>query len=267
MMKSSSWPEAGDYVVCNVTNVTDFGAYVELEEYKNREGFIHISEIKAGWVKYVRDYIREGQKVVCKVLNTDKSRGHIDLSLKDVNDHQKRAKVQLWKNEQKAERWLEIASENAGLDPHNIEELFFFLADSFGSTYAAFEEAAVSGASVFDDMDIDMKMKESIVSVARENIKDSFVEIAGYVDISSSAPDGVEIIRQALRDAYDSVTDENVRVEIHYVGAPRYRIKVVAPDYKKAEAVLKKTATVAIDAITSSGGTGTFNRHIEPTKA
>jgi len=250
MMKSSSWPEAGDYVVCNVTNVTDFGAYVELEEYKNREGFIHISEIKAGWVKYVRDYIREGQKVVCK-----------------VNDHQKRAKVQLWKNEQKAERWLEIASENAGFDPQNIEELFFFLADSFGSTYAAFEEAAVAGASVFDDMDIDPKMKESIVSVARENIKDSFVEIAGYVDISSSAPDGVEIIRQALRDAYDSVTDENVRVEIHYVGAPRYRIKVVAPDYKKAEAVLKKTATVAIDAITSSGGTGTFNRHIEPTKA
>ena len=63
-MKSNDWPEAGDYVVCNVTNVTDFGAYVELEEFKEKEGFIHISEIKAGWVKYVRDYIREGQKVV-----------------------------------------------------------------------------------------------------------------------------------------------------------------------------------------------------------
>ena len=54
---------------------------------------------------------------------------------------------------------------------------------------------------------------------------------------------------------------------VQVIGSESYWRKVVAPDYKKAEAVLKKTATVAIDAITSSGGTGTFNRHIEPTKA
>ncbi|MGE4496123.1 MAG: S1 RNA-binding domain-containing protein, partial [Methanosarcina sp.] len=80
-MGNDNWPEVGEFVVCTVKNVTDFGAYVELEEFGGREGFIHISEIKAGWVKYVRDYVREGQKIVCKVLNVDPSRGHIDLSL------------------------------------------------------------------------------------------------------------------------------------------------------------------------------------------
>ena len=266
MMKSENWPDVGDYVVCNVTNVTDFGAYVELEEYKNKEGFIHISEIKAGWVKYVRDYIREGQKVVCKVLNIDKNRGHIDISLKDVNEHQKRTKIQLWKNEQKAEKWLQIAAENTGSKASLVEELYHLFVEKFSSAYSAFEEAAIVGESAFAELKIDAKMAKEIVNVARENIKDAFVEIAGYVDLTTTAPNGVEIIRDALKAAA-SVTETEVQVEVTYVGSPRYRIKIIAPDYKKAEAVLKKASAASIKVITENGGSGIFNRHIESAKS
>ncbi|MCL2863313.1 MAG: translation initiation factor IF-2 subunit alpha [Methanimicrococcus sp.] len=262
-MKSNDWPETGDYVVCHVTNVTDFGAYVELEEYKNKEGFIHISEIKAGWVKYVRDYIREGQKNVCKVLNIDKTRGHIDLSLKDVNEHQKRTKIQLWKNEQKAEKWIQIAAETAGLTGEDAETLYHKFVSEFGSAYAAFEEAAIAGESAFESIPTEPKMAEAIVNVARENIKDAFVEIAGYIDLTTNAPDGIEKIREALKAAATAVDDTDVRVEVTYVGSPRYRIKVVAPDYKKAEAVLKKASAASIKSITDNGGGGVFNRHLE----
>ncbi|MCL2142408.1 MAG: translation initiation factor IF-2 subunit alpha [Methanimicrococcus sp.] len=266
-MKSENWPDVGDYVVCNVKNVTDFGAYVELEEYKNKEGFIHISEIKAGWVKYVRDYIREGQKVVCKVLNIDKNRGHIDISLKDVNEHQKRTKIQLWKNEQKAEKWLQIAAETAGFKESVVEELYYKFVESFGSAYSAFEEAAIVGESAFADIKIDPKMVKAIVTVARENIKDAFVEIAGYVDLTAYAPNGIEIIRNALKAAANSVSENEVQIEVTYVGSPRYRIKIVAPDYKKAEAVLKKASAASIKSITEHGGSGVFNRHIESAKS
>src|SRR5207249_3402763 len=81
----------------------NFGAFVTLDEYENKEGFIHIAEVSSGWIKYIRDYVREGQKVVCKVLKVDTEKGHIDLSLKAVNEHQRREKIQEWKNEQKAE--------------------------------------------------------------------------------------------------------------------------------------------------------------------
>jgi Translation initiation factor 2, alpha subunit (eIF-2alpha) len=262
-MKSNDWPESGDYVVCNVTNVTDFGAYVELEEYKSKEGFIHISEIKAGWVKYVRDYIREGQKVVCKVLNIDRTRGHIDLSLKDVNEHQKRTKIQLWKNEQKAEKWLLIAAEMVGLGESDVEKLYYEFAAEFGSAYAAFEDAAVSGEAIFKNISVNPKMAEAVVNVARENIKDAFVEIAGYIDLTTNAPDGIEKIRTALEAAVTSIDDPEIRLEVTYVGSPRYRIKVVAPDYKKAESVLKKASAASIKSITENDGEGIFNRHIE----
>ena len=101
-MKGEEWPEEGDLVVCTVQHVKDFVAFVSLDEYNGREGLIPISEIATGWIKYIRDHIREGQKVVCKVLNVDTSRGHIDLSLKDVNEHQRRETIREWKNESKA---------------------------------------------------------------------------------------------------------------------------------------------------------------------
>jgi translation initiation factor 2 subunit 1 len=63
------------------------------------------------------------------------------------------------------------------------------------------------------------------------------------------------------------VDGKDVRLEVSYTGAPRYRIKVIAPDYKKAESVLKKSAQTAVDTITKLGGHGIFKRHIESTKA
>src|SRR5208337_713570 len=140
---TKGWPNVGELVVCTVTKVVDFGAFVALDEYDNKEGLIHISEVASGWVKYIRDYVREGQKIVCKVLNVDPSRGHIDLSLKDVNEHQRRAKIQEWKNEQKATKWLQFVAEETKADEDTLKELNEKLVEEFGSAYSAFEEAAI----------------------------------------------------------------------------------------------------------------------------
>src|SRR2546428_10684676 len=108
------WPEEGELVVCTVKNVKNFGAFGTLDEYDGKEGFIHVAEGSSGWIKYIRDYVREGQKLVCKVLRVDPDKGHIDLSLKAVNEHQKREKIQEWKNEQKAEKLLSIVATRLG---------------------------------------------------------------------------------------------------------------------------------------------------------
>jgi translation initiation factor 2 subunit 1 len=268
-MGNDNWPEVGEFVVCTVKTVTDFGAYVELEEFGGREGFIHISEIKAGWVKYVRDYVREGQKIVCKVLNVDPSRGHIDLSLKDVNDHQRRAKIQDWKNEQKATKWLQFVAEETNADESDLQDLHEKFVEEFGSAYSAFEEAAIEGEKPFKGIKVNKKYLNSIIKIAGENIKLPFVDIAGYVDLTCNLPNGIEGIRQALSAAnsMDEVDGKDIRLEISYTGAPRYRIKVIAPDYKKAESVLKKSAQTAVDTIAKLGGHGIFKRHIESAKA
>ena len=73
------------------------------------------------------------------------------------------------------------------------------------------------------------------------------------------------MIKTAL-EAANEIQEENVRVDITYTGAPRYRIKVIAPDYKNAESVLKGASTAAVSTIDELGGKGEYHRHIEQCK-
>src|SRR5438132_1406376 len=138
------WPDEGELVVCTVANVKNFGAFVTLDEYESKEGFIHIAEVSSGWIKYIRDYVREGQKVVCKVLKVDKEKGHIDLSLKAVNEHQRREKIQEWKNEQKAENLLGIVAQRLGKTADECwQEFGYDILDSFGTLCRAIAESVM----------------------------------------------------------------------------------------------------------------------------
>ncbi|MFQ5553630.1 MAG: translation initiation factor IF-2 subunit alpha [Thermoplasmata archaeon] len=251
------WPEEGELVVCSVSKVKNFGAFVSLEEYGGKEGFIHIAEVARGWIKYIRDYIRESQKVVCKVLRVDPEKEHIDLSLKAVNEHQRREKIQEWKNAQKAEKLLELVTTRLKKDMAWAYKTFVSdLVETFGSLYAAFEEAAIDPA-VLGAEGFKGKWTEAFIEVAQENIVPPLVKINGYLEISSPAPRGVVDIREVLTSIQN---EDGASVHVQYIGAPRYRIVVEAPDYKTAEEALQTAATGAIEGIEARGGEGTFHR-------
>ena len=68
----------------NVTRVTDFGAFVELEP--GIEGLVHISELDYKRVSKVTDVVRVGQEVAAKVLEFDQNRKRVSLSLKQLKE-------------------------------------------------------------------------------------------------------------------------------------------------------------------------------------
>src|SRR6266480_1335322 len=252
------WPDEGDLVVCTVANVKNFGAFVTLDEYESKEGFIHIAEVSSGWIKYIRDYVREGQKVVCKVLKVDKEKGHIDLSLKAVNEHQRREKIQEWKNEQKAENLFAIVAGRLGKTVDECwQEFGYDLLDSFGTLYRAFEES-VMDETALEDEDFKGPWVKTFVEVARENIIPPNVTIDGYVEAMDFCPDGAVHIKEALAKA--TMESDGVSVKVQYIGAPKYRLVVRAPDYKNAEEEIQKAAARVIKALTAKGGEGKFHR-------
>ena len=55
--------------------------------------------------------------------------------------------------------------------------------------------------------------------------------------MTSSKSDGIEIIRKILLDAIKE--SKNEKIEISYLGAPRYRLSIIAQDFKTAEKTLK----------------------------
>jgi translation initiation factor 2 subunit 1 len=261
-MLRKGFPSEGELIVGTVIKVQGFGAFVSLDEYAGREGFIHISEIATGWVKRIRNYVRERQKVVCKVLRVDTAKNHIDLSLKRVNEHQRRERIQEWKNSQKAEKLFEMLAENLG---RSVEQCYKDFGDDlvkkYGSLYAAFEECAYDSSILKNDGFSGDWLKE-FEALAKDNISIPFVEIKGLIIISSFHPEGIKHIREALLLAEKSEF-EDVEVKIKYIGAPRYLIIVKAPDYKIAEDQIKKAVDRAAEYINKYNGECEFKREIE----
>lgn len=72
----------GDRARGHITNLCDFGAFVDLG---GLEGLIHISELSWGRVGHPADILQRDQEIDVYVLNVDRENGRIALSLKRLH--------------------------------------------------------------------------------------------------------------------------------------------------------------------------------------
>jgi len=68
-----------EFVTGKVNSITDFGAFVTLEE--GVDGLVHISQIQEGGVGQVSDVLKEGQEVQVRITSVDKAKRRIALSM------------------------------------------------------------------------------------------------------------------------------------------------------------------------------------------
>ncbi len=97
-LTSDPWKEIhrryrkGDVVTGKVTNVTDFGAFVELEE--GIEGLVHVSEISREKVEKPSDVLKVGDTVSAMVLHVDPHERRIGLSMKAMKEKAERGEME-----------------------------------------------------------------------------------------------------------------------------------------------------------------------------
>ena len=97
-LTSDPWKEIhrryrkGDVVTGKVTNVTDFGAFVELEE--GIEGLVHVSEISREKVEKPSDVLKVGDTVSAMVLHVDPHERRIGLSMKVMKEKVERGEME-----------------------------------------------------------------------------------------------------------------------------------------------------------------------------
>ena len=72
----------GQVVEGKITNVTNFGAFVKLDN--GEEGLIHISEIANEFVSNINDFVKVGDTHQVKVLSRNK-KNKLELSLKQAS--------------------------------------------------------------------------------------------------------------------------------------------------------------------------------------
>jgi translation initiation factor 2 subunit 1 len=260
MMKGESYPEKGELIIGTVNNIFNQGAFIDLDEYPGRQGMLHITEISLKWVRNIRDYVKEGQKVVLIVLRTDASRGHIDLSLRRVNDSQRKGKLQTVKQKQRAHKLVEIFAGEVAQDMEKVLKTLNTAFEDYETLYLGLEEMA-GDHSIADGLKIQDKWKKPLLDLVEKSIKPPVVDITGYVELQSYEPDGVETVKKALKEIKKH-KPRNCQLRLTYVSAPIYRINASSGDYKSAEKAMKKAVEQGIRFIESRKGVGVFHREL-----
>jgi len=235
MSTDGGMPEAGEIVICTVREITSHGIYVNLDQYGAINGFLHVSEISTGWVKNIERVANVQQKLVLKVIRANRLRREIDLSLRQVTNEERRAKVIEWKREERARAIMNAVKNRLGLSNEQTKSLTGKLEEQFGTLYAAFETATRRREKAFQSLELSVEIVKVIAEVANEKIVLPRYEVGALVEISSKAPDGIEHIKKTLLSAASSTSAE---VRVTYAGAPRYRVRITADDYKQAEKAL-----------------------------
>ncbi len=257
--RKQEWPEVGDLVMGTVETVTDYGAYVKLDEYDKR-GLLHISEISSSWIRNIRDFVREGQKVVLKVLRVNVEKGHIDLSLRRVTKREKIEKIMSWKRERKAEALLRNVAEKTGLSLEEVHEKAGALIEKEYGLYEGFEKAVKEGMEVLTKIGVPDELAAALAEVAKERIRVPMVKVKGIVELRCMKPNGVKIIKKAFLKAKKAEKSRDAKLRFYVVATPKYRIEVLAENYKHAEAVLQRVAENVVSNVVKAGGQGVFRR-------
>ncbi len=260
-LQKPEWPERGELVLATVKKVTDYGAYVTLEEYNDKEGLLHRNEISTSWVRNIRNHVREGQKLVLKVLRVDPEKKQIDLSRKRVTNRERIDKIYTFKHERKAESFLRITAEKLHIPLEEItEKAAVPIGDAYGDVYTALEEASRQGPEVLTKVGVPSDIAQALGELAKEKIRPPLVEIKGVLQLKSAKPDGVNQIKKALQTAQKTPTPNTAKIHISTIAAPKYLLKVQAENYKEAETILQKASETAVKAIRKTGGEGSFTR-------
>lgn len=219
------FPEEDEVLFGTVNKVIGTSVFVKMGDY-NKEGVISFSEVAPGRIRNIRDYVRIGQKIVCKVLRVDKAKGHVDLSLRRVSSKEKKEIIQEYKREKEffvvlnliIKDKLKVESIVNGLKKKiKFSELLHKIISNPNEVKVLLKEAGIAEAETV-----------KLMEVVAEKLREKKIIAKAKVALTSEAADGIERIKRVL------VEIENKGAEVHYLGAPYYLITVESINHKEA---------------------------------
>lgn len=237
--KREGFPEESEIVVCTVKKILHDSVFVILDEFKDKEGIVHISEIAPGRIRTIREYVTEGKKILCFVLRINKERNHIELSLRRVTSSQRIKKNQELQLEQKCEKILEILGKNFNLSLKEVyDKIGFKILEKYGLLNPFFKEVSSGNEHLVNSFISDNKIANKFTELIRSTLKPPEVKVSKQISIKCNASDGIEIIRSSLLKVIEYSKKNKFNLDILYVGAPRYRLTITSNEYKKAESFM-----------------------------
>ncbi len=200
-----------DIIMCTVKKVEGTTVFVEADE--GISGSIVFSEIAAGRIRNIREYVHPNKKIVCKILKIYPD--HAELSLRRVTGKEREEIQQRYKNQKILENMLKAISSEYEKIISKIKEKYE-LWDFFNQVR--------EDHSLLEKYLKKIEYDSFVKSLSEKQDKEKIVK--KIVILKSDSETGLEDIKEIL----------NIKnVSMHYLGSSQFMIEAKAREYKQAE--------------------------------
>jgi len=213
-----------DIVLCTVKRIEKTVVFLDVQENSHTiQGTMIFSEVSAGRIRNIRDYIVPNKKIVCKILRI--TNGHPELSFRRVTAREREEILDSYKKEKVLEKMLkQVLKEKTAQALEKIKQKYLA---------SEFLEEARENPKILEKFISKSQAKElkKIFASTKETKEKS---VSKKIKLLSISENGLEDIKKIL-----DVKDSNI--QIHYLGSSKFSIKIKAKDYKKANSMLEET--------------------------
>ncbi|KAI0117197.1 translation initiation factor 2, alpha subunit [Daldinia grandis] len=248
------YPEIDSFVMVNVKQIADMGAYVKLLEYDNIDGMILLSELSRRRIRSIQKLIRVGRNEVVVVLRVDKEKGYIDLSKRRVSPEDI---VKCEERYNKSKMVHSIMRHVAEKTQTPIETLYESIAwplnKRYGHSIDAFK-LSITNPDVWSDITFPSEpVAEELKSYIGKRLTPQPTKVRADIEVTCFEYDGIDAVKAALRTAEARNTEEN-QVKVRLVSPPLYVLTSTCLDKSVGISRLEEAIVHIRSSITSAGG-------------
>ena len=200
-----------DIVMCTVKSIEGTTVFVQIEE--DGQGSIVFSEIAAGRIRNIREYVYPNKKIVCKVIKIYPD--HTELSLRRVTGKEREEIQDRFKKEKTFTSMLKAIVKDADQIITKIKNEF-----ELWDFYDKIREDGKILEKFMKKID-----SEAIIKLLDEK-KDRNKIVKKIIILKSFSGSGIFDIKEILKMK---------NIKINYLGSSQFSIESTAKDYKEAE--------------------------------
>ncbi|KAJ5924472.1 hypothetical protein N7466_008659 [Penicillium verhagenii] len=216
------FPEVDSYVMVNVKQIAEMGAYVKLLEYDNIDGMILLSELSRRRIRSIQKLIRIGRNEVVIVLRVDKEKGYIDLSKRRVSPEDVVKCEERYNKSKAVHSILRHVAEAAQTPLETLyQQIAWPLDKKYGHSHDAFK-ISISNPEVWNEIEFPSEsVKKELQLYISKKLTPAPTKIRADIEVTCFSYEGIDAVKAALRTAEAENTPEN-QIKVKLVAPPLY---------------------------------------------
>ncbi|KAF5123480.1 Eukaryotic translation initiation factor 2 subunit alpha [Metarhizium anisopliae] len=267
------FPEIDSFVMVNVKQIAEMGAYVKLLEYDNIDGMILLSELSRRRIRSIQKLIRVGRNEVVVVLRVDKEKGYIDLSKRRVSPEDMVKCEERYNKSKTVHLIMRHVAEKTQTPIETLyESIAWPLNRKYGHAIDAFKLSITtsfvwgsgtnlvdSNPEIWNDMTFPSKpVEDELKLYISKRLTPQRTKVRADIEVTCFGYEGIDAVKTALRtaeaknDSEDANTDTQVKVKL--VSPPLYVLTSTSFDKQQGITLLQEAIESIRKSIEAAGG-------------